>query len=147
MKPFENLQAVFTVPNLHQQLSAARPVQVYTYAFCSRNHARASTGNTPSDDCGTLHVLRGARTLIPHNHEHHEIALVTAGFSTLPAENCCRVRAVHRIMELYDADGENRYCFNGVIEKWEICESPEPPYFFPPFFFLPLAALAKIQTS
>ncbi len=79
MKPFESLQAVFTVPNLHQQLSAARPVQVYTYAFCSRAHARTSTGNAPSDDCGTLHVFQGARTLIPHNHEHHEIALVTAG--------------------------------------------------------------------
>jgi hypothetical protein len=33
------------------------------------------------------------------------------------------------------------------IEKWEMDKSPEPLYFFPPFFFFPLAALATILTS
>jgi hypothetical protein len=38
--------------------------------------------------------------------------------------------------------------FAGKIEKWEMDKSPEPLYFFfPPFFFFPLAALATILTS
>jgi hypothetical protein len=35
----------------------------------------------------------------------------------------------------------------GKIEKWEVDKSPEPLYFFPPFFFFPLAGLATILTS
>jgi hypothetical protein len=41
----------------------------------------------------------------------------------------------------------NTALFYGKIEKWEMDKSPEPLYFFPPFFFFPLAALATILTS
>ena len=80
MKPDNTFEAAFTVPNYHQQLSASRPVQVYTYIF-DTDFKKQRAGKTiePKVQCGKLHRFGNITTLMPHNHEHHEIALITAG--------------------------------------------------------------------
>lgn len=76
MKPSPAFQPTFTVPNYHQKLSAVRPVQVYTYDF-----REAPPGPAPGAPglCGTVHGLASVAHLPPHDHEHHEVALVAAG--------------------------------------------------------------------
>lgn len=73
---FSTLPPLFTVPNFQQRLTAARPVQVYTYVFPKEE-------DIVEDELrpliGTLYPFRGIPSLPPHNHEHHEIAIVTAG--------------------------------------------------------------------
>lgn len=93
MIPTGTLAAEFTVPNLHQDLSASRPVQVYTYFF---DPARPDTpAQHPPDDAvtpGAAMYFPGLRALPPHDHEHHEIAFVTAGSAVhRTAENADRM--------------------------------------------------------
>lgn len=76
MKPTHAIQSAFTVPNAHQQLSASRPIQVYTYYF-NATRSRCFLNDIPA--CGPKHDFSGLSQLIPHDHEHHEIALVVAG--------------------------------------------------------------------
>ncbi len=79
MKPSPAFQPVFTVPNYHQQLSADRPIQVYTYDFRKASSGASRPACKGPVLCGTVHAFGGVDHLQPHNHEHHEVALVTAG--------------------------------------------------------------------
>ena len=63
MMPSDGFAATFTVPNLHQRLSAIRPVQVYTYQFDA--HQAPSVRDDALDLCGTLHASPGVSAL-PH---------------------------------------------------------------------------------
>lgn len=73
---YETLAAQFTVPNLHQRLTANRPVQVYTYVFDRLSDTDSDAGEQP---CGTLYPYPGINALPPHDHEHYEIAIATQG--------------------------------------------------------------------
>jgi len=76
MIPSETFQATFTVPNFHQRLSAVRPIQVYTYQF---DGTAAPQDHLSGGVCGTIHPFPDVQALPPHDHEHHEIALVIGG--------------------------------------------------------------------
>jgi len=108
MKSSPDLTPLFTVPNDHQQLNAVRPVQVYTYFFGGR---RAPSQPT----FGSVHVFEGATRLIPHDHEHHEFAIVLSG----SAIHCTRKgeRPVHRgsVMAVAPADV---HAFEDVRQLW-----------------------------
>lgn len=52
MKPSSFFHPAFTVPNYHQELSADRPIQVYTYDF---RRALDSAQHDPSAVCGTVY--------------------------------------------------------------------------------------------
>ena len=79
MKPSDAFEATFTVPNLHQRLSARRPVQVYTYAFGGPPEPGAGRQAASCPAYGAVHDFSGVSVLQPHDHEHHEIAVVTKG--------------------------------------------------------------------
>lgn len=79
MIPPDVLQATFTVPNYHQRLSASRPVQVYTYYFETPEPGAGRAPRSRRWECGQVHEFSDVTQLPPHDHEHHEIALVVAG--------------------------------------------------------------------
>ncbi|MBN1342337.1 MAG: helix-turn-helix domain-containing protein [Phycisphaerae bacterium] len=84
MIPSETLKAAFTVPNVFQRLTATCPVQVYTYLFDTQAFMTAPSLLPSDQTCGTVYEFPSVRELAPHDHEHHEIAVIVGG------------RAVHR---------------------------------------------------
>ncbi|MCP4643941.1 MAG: AraC family transcriptional regulator [bacterium] len=78
MIPSDGFSAAFTVPNFHQKLDGSRPIQVYTYAFDPLDEA-AEPVAAPGPICGTLLGFPGVNALPPHDHDHHEISIVTGG--------------------------------------------------------------------
>ncbi len=84
MKPDELLRPDFTVPNYHQQLTATRPIQVYTYFWGTMPASGIPPRAPATPPSAPVHVFEGATRLVPHDHEHCEFALVLSG------------RAVHR---------------------------------------------------
>ncbi len=99
MEPASTFRPIFTVPNYHQKLSAARPIQVYTYDFRANN-----AGAEAPRLCGTVQTLAGVGHLQPHDHEHHEVALIVAGTALHRTANNARMIARGSVLTASPSD-------------------------------------------